>query len=203
MSMSLTVLVNAILRFTFVFVFKTFPIMMDNFLSFFIKINILFWVFLSVIGKQYIEEKIPVSEKICSGTPISQDQFGRSVSIGAWVCILSFFGYIFVTLCIKFKIQNSQTYHLKKHTDFGSLFNSTVAIFAIAFEVICFILLNGIKSANDLERYPGWFYLNGYYFFGPFLLVISNCIVLYGPNPHLRRAVKRIFIQDRIVTVLE
>ena len=201
MSMSLTVLVNAILRFTFVFVFKTFPIMMDNFLSFFIKINILFWVFLSVVGKHYVEEKIPVAEKICNGTPISQDQFGRRVSIGAWVCILSAFGYFFVTLCIK--IKNNQTHQNNQHTDFGSLFNSTVAISAITFPVICFILLNGIKSTEDLEGYPGWFYLHGYYFFGPFLLVISNCVVLYGPNPHLRRAVRRIFIQDRILTVLE
>ena len=203
MAMSLTVLNNAVMRFTFIFVFKTFPIMMDNFLSFFIKLNILFLMFLSVIGKYYIEEKIPVSEKICNGTPIFQDEFSRSVPLGAFVCVISMFGYIFVSLCIKIQKKNRNESQFENHTNFGSLFNSTIAISSIFFTVLCFIFLNKIEDAQDLERFPGWFYMNGYLILGPFLAVISNCIVLYAPNPRLRRAVKRIFVQERIHPLTE
>ena len=80
----------SVVKFTFLCVYKSIPLMIDNFLSLYIFVVVIFINFLSLFGKFYIEEKILITERICTGVWVEEDKFKTGIPLAVVYCIVLF-----------------------------------------------------------------------------------------------------------------
>ena len=107
-------------KFAFICFFKTIPMMNDRLISTLIFMNVNLVSFLSTSAKFYIEEKIPVTEKICTGI-WTEDQDKRPVQLAAFTVVATFlFDLIFAlsSKWLKYKGRNNIVpFNMKNSTE--------------------------------------------------------------------------------------
>lgn len=120
----------SVIKFNFICVFKSIPVMCDNFLSLFLFVAVLLFNFLTLAGKFYIEEKIMIVERICTGIWAPEDEFKKGVPIGSVYAIVLFGVQFFLGIPIIYFKYVKSAKHQK--SDMGSLVSSIITGFIFA-----------------------------------------------------------------------
>ena len=81
-------------KFYFVNFFKSIPVMNDNLMSTIVFLTVILIDTLMLLSKTYIEERVPILEKICTGQRI-EDEGLRAIPLVAYVVIFCLFANLF------------------------------------------------------------------------------------------------------------
>ena len=129
-------------KFSFICIFKSIPVMCDNFLSLYIFVSVNFINFLSLSGKFYVEEKVMITERVCTGIWVEEDKFKNSIPLVSWYLIILFGMQFFLALPIMYlKHFKNKSLQQKKQTDMGSLISTIVSGFLFACGGITYIAM--------------------------------------------------------------
>lgn len=114
----------SVVRFCFICIFKSIPMMNDNFLAFVIFWSVSFINFLATCGKFYIEEKIMIIERICTGVWDEEDKFKKPVPFGATFIILILGVQLIVGVPMYYFKNYRSAHKIQNKTDLGSFLSS-------------------------------------------------------------------------------
>ena len=115
----------SVVKFVFICIYKSIPIMNDNFLSFFIFLAVTFNNFLALLTKYFYDEKLNIVERFCSGIWVEEDKYKSALNIGR--------NHVFIIVIVQICVNVPMKYYKyclpnqhPNNTDLGSLTSSFI-----------------------------------------------------------------------------
>lgn len=190
-SVSLLTVAATVTKFTFVCIFKSIPVMEDQFLSFYLFFSINIFSCLISFSRLYLPGRPLLNQVICTGQYYKEwiDEEEDAYQTYLFFTIGCLFIYLILTIAIavgKFKF--SVSVHQGQGITLGGMFEFLLTMVMLMLGLASISVLNNIQDPLILNQYPNYLLLYYIYIFLPFLSVVILCLLFYGKNKALRKS---------------
>lgn len=190
-------------RFAFVYVYKSIPVMDDKFITMIVWLTTHLLTVLAMTAKYFVESKVPIIQKICTGTWTEDHPELRGVPVVAYtviICVSIHFTLSIGILKMKMKYKKETTVVPFNHQNFRKTNLGSLAMSFSMGTLLCFggavYLYLQKSSLQNLIEFPNCLMIHVFYTIIPFCLVTVKFGIVYLTSHEVRKGIKRILFPN-------